>query len=513
MDTTSYSSPDVGARLAVDALAGAGFEVGPARTVDRTLLDTFDGRLHSAGLRLELRGGARKELVLRGGGAAPAHLAADEAPRLATDLPPGPLRARLAPVLDVRALMPVLSLTARVRTAVRVDHAGKARVRVGLYERMVVGGGAVASPAWLAEMEPLAGYPKDGDRAQELLASLGLHKRDGDAMDAVAAALGTDLAGFKGSPTVPLQPDERAFDAFRRVLANLMVAVDANWQGTVDHLDPEFLHDLRVAVRRTRSVLAQGKRVLPVPVRDKYRGAFGWLGTATSPARDLDVYMIEWDGYVAPLSTDAVAALQPVLDHLAEQRTVEHGRLSKALRSARYRSLVTGWRTWLEGPDVDGGGRDASRRIGPVAADRIGRAQAQLLSRGRAIGPDTPAEELHELRKDAKKLRYLLECLGGLYAPGPRKVFVQRLKALQDNLGEHQDTEVHVAQLRGVAHHLHGAVGPDTLVAMGQLTEHLETRRRAARAQFAERFSAYDTAKTSAALDALLGSTAPRPAP
>lgn len=508
MDTTSFTSPDVGTSLVVDALAAAGFDVGRSRSVARTLLDTFDGRLHAAGLRLELHHGRGSELVLTGGGVTPAHLAVDTVPQLSTDIPAGPLRARLAPVLDVRAVQPVLTLTGRVRTATHRDHAGKARAHVSVYEQLVADGDAVTAPSWVAVVEALAGYPKDAERAHQLLASLGLPRRDGDVLDAVAAAVGTDLAGFNGSPTVALRADEQAQEAFRRVLTNLAVAVDANWKGTVLHVDPEFLHDLRVAVRRTRSVLAQGKRVLPDRVRDTYRDGFGWLGTATGPARDLDVYMIEWDGYVAPLAADARAALAPVLHHLGAQRTVEHRRLAKVLRSARYRSLVTGWRRWLEEPATDVSGRDASRPIGPVAADRIGRAQAQLLSRGRSIGPTTAAEELHELRKDAKKLRYLLECLGGLYAPAPRKVFVQRLKALQDNLGEHQDTEVHVAELRRVAHDLHASVGADTMVAMGQLTEHLESRRRGARAEFAERFATYDTAKTAGALETLLASKA-----
>lgn len=507
MDATSFTSTDLGPAAALDALAGAGFEISSPGTVIRTLLDTFDGRLYAAGLRLELRDAGTLELVLSGGGTAAARVAVAEAPRLAADLPPGPFRSRLMPVLDVRAMLAVLTVTARVRRAVRRDHTGKVRVGVSLHERLAVEGASV-SPAWAADVEGLAGYPKDADRARDLLASIGLQKRDGDAVDAVAAATGVDLTGFKGSPTVPLRPDEEALDAFRRVLVNLAGAVDANWPGTVDAVDPEFLHDLRVAVRRTRSVLAQGKRVLPGDVRERYREGFGWLGTTTGPARDLDVYVIEWDGYAAPLDTEAATALGPVLDHIASRRSAEHARLAKALRSARYRSLMKGWHTWLAGPSVDGSGRDASRGIGAVAADRIGRAQKQLLARGRAIGPATAAEELHELRKDAKKLRYLLECLGGLYAPAPRKVFVQRLKALQDNLGEHQDTEVHVAQLRAMSVELHSSVGAGTLVAMGRLTEHLETRRRAARAEFAARFAAYDTTRTAAALGALLRSGA-----
>ena len=79
------------------------------------------------------------------------------------------------------------------------------------------------------------------------------------------------------------------------------------------------------------------------------------------------------------------------------------------------------------------------------------------------------------------------------------EAFVQRLKALQDNLGEHQDAEVHVAQLRELANDLHAtsAVDADALLAMGQLTEHLEAVAAPLAAAFVDRFSSYDTKATS----------------
>ncbi|MGI8684640.1 MAG: CHAD domain-containing protein [Acidimicrobiales bacterium] len=506
MHATSFTSTDHGATAAISALAAAGFEVGPARAVVRTLLDTFDGRLHAAGMRLEMRQAGRTELVLRQAGVADAHVAMDVHPRLAADLPAGPLRARLAPVLDVRAVLPVLTVRARARTAVRRDHAGKGRVSVVVSERLAVEGADDPPLTWAADLEALPGYAKDADRARDLLSSIGLGRTDGDVVDGLTAALGIDLTGFKGSPTVKLAPGAEALDGFRLVLVNLAAAIDANRPGTIDDVDPEFLHDLRVAVRRTRSVLTEGKGVLPADVRKRFRDGFRWLGGATGPARDLDVYVIEWADYVAPLGPAGAAALGPVLDDIVARRTAEHATLAEALQSPQYRRLLTEWHRWLGKASVDRSAKDATRSITTVAAARISRAQAQVLDRGRSIGPDTPAEVLHELRKDAKTLRYLLECLGGLYAPGPRKAFVQRLKALQDNLGEHQDTEVHVAQLRDMSRSLHAAAGPDTLVAMGRLTEHLEGRRRAARTEFAERFAAYDTKPTARALDALLRS-------
>lgn len=424
------------------------------------------------------------------------------------DLPAGPFRSRLSPVIEVRALLPLVCVTSRETTATSRDGGGKTRVTVLLREVVKVDGHEDTPATWSAEVVPVAGYAKDTAKAVDALSLLGLLPRPVPPLELVAEAAGIDVAGFTASPTVALGNDEPASEAFRRVLANLADAVEANWQGTVDDLDPEFLHDLRVVVRRTRSVLAEGKNVLPAAVRDTYREGFGWLGSATGRARDLDVYVIEWADYVGALGRQGAAALEPVLDHITRQRHSEHATLARTLRSSRYRDLMSGWRSWLEEPTIEGIGRHADQPVGRVAAALTKRAQARLLARGRSIAPETPAEELHELRKDAKKLRYLLECFGSVYSSRARKEFVQRLKSLQDNLGEHQDTEVHVGELRAISGDLHGSpgIGPETLVAMGRLTEHLERRRAAAREEFAERFAAYDTKQTRLTFEELLGS-------
>jgi len=321
-----------------------------------------------------------------------------------------------------------------------------------------------------------------------------------------------DLGGTRLSPAVEIDRHEPALAAFRRVLANLAATVEANRPGTVADLDSEFLHDLRVAVRRTRSVLAHGRQVLPAEVAAAAREGFGWLGEATSAARDLDVWTIEWDAYTAPLPGRAGRALAPVVEEIGRRRAAAHGELAAVLAGPRYRELLAWWRAWLDGPPVDPGGPKGAAPAGAVAARCVRRAQERLLARGRAVTAASPAEDLHELRKDAKRLRYALECLATVFDPGATKAFVRRLKALQDNLGEHQDAEVHAAQLAAIARHLHGtgAAGPDALVAVGQLTEHLDRRRRAARQGFARRFAAYDTGGTARALATAIGKRANR---
>ncbi|HWM21894.1 MAG TPA: CHAD domain-containing protein [Ilumatobacteraceae bacterium] len=497
---------------AISALAGLGFVAEPSHTVTRTLLDSFDGRLHAAGLRLELNEGAGLDLILSGLDVVPARVRVDSVPRSAADLAPGPFRTRLAAVLDVRALFAVLRVTSTQTRATLRDRAAKTVATASVHDdvRVLDRDGVAGVPRWIVEVDEIEGYAKPARQARDVLGEqLGLERVDGDVLTIAAAGAGVDLAGFSSSPTVPLDPAMPAIDGFRAVLANLADTIVANWQGTIDRVDPEFLHDLRVAVRRTRTIVTQGKRVLPPAVVEQAGERFAALGSLTGPVRDLDVYLIEWQSYTEPLGADAMAALEPVRAVLARRRDEAHAALVAAMRSDAAAELMAAWRAWLNDPAGDEVPNvHADRALGKVVAKRIARVHATLVEDGRRIGPDTAAAEIHDLRKDAKKLRYLLECFASLLPKAPRKAFVRPLKALQDNLGEHQDAEVHIATLRAIAGELHDlGASSDTMLAIGQLSERLDQRRLAARAEFDRRFANYDTKSTRramrTALDAL----------
>jgi CHAD domain-containing protein len=89
---------------------------------------------------------------------------------------------------------------------------------------------------------------------------------------------------------------------------------------------------------------------------------------------------------------------------------------------------------------------------------------------GDAIGRQSPAAEYHALRIEAKKLRYALEFVGPVYGKQATE-FAQRLTALQDLLGLHQDAEVAVTMLHEMAEANARRLGPRTVLAMGAIAE------------------------------------------
>ncbi len=506
--------PDINSLLS--ALTAKGFTVAEPVDCTRTPLDSFDGRLHQAGLALELRrqvnSSTSGELVLTAESSITA-VPMDEPPRFVLDLPPGPFRERLRPILEMRALVPTIgplsstpasrSFTDRVTTAVRRDTSDKAVVVVTVHDPVAPINGTVIPT--VIEVSEVAGHPKEARRVHRRLNRHGYVAIEDDLASMITSQLGVTVGGYNSSPTVPLDPEMSAIDGFCAVFDNLAGTMEANWQGTVDDIDTEFLHDLRVALRRTRSVLGQAKGVVPEDIRQRYRTQFAWLAGVTSRTRDLDVYILDWDRYVGHLAADRSEPLEPVLFHLQQHRARAFDELVRHLTSSRSRSLIESWTEELRRSFGTEHSERAQRPVWDVVARRISSAHHTLIADGRKITKHSPSEALHDLRKDAKKLRYAVECFAGMAPEKLSKAFVRQLKGLQDNLGEHQDAEVHSAELRSVAGELSRLhTTPDTLVALGQLTERLEIEQRCARAEFGRRFSGFDSVETRRTLDRML---------
>ncbi len=323
-------------------------------------------------------------------------------------------------------------------------------------------------------------------------------------------------------PALALDPGERADAAARRVLLALLDVVEANEPGVRAQRDPEFLHDFRVAVRQTRSVLGQLERVFPDPPLGRFREDFRWLGRATGPARDLDVYLLRFPMYQAWLPPEVRGDLEPLRAFLHQQQRAEHARLVALLDGARYRALRADWRAFLTAP-LTTPTAHGQRPIRAVVSKRIRRLYKKAVRQGRAILADADATDadapgademdaaLHALRITCKKLRYLLELFGSLYPPKALAPLIDALKGLQDVLGEHNDLVVQRARLRGFAREMmqQGMAPADTFLAMGRLEAHIDQARLQTRAAFRRRFRRFARKKTRRRVRALFRAATP----
>jgi CHAD domain-containing protein len=459
------------------------------RTGRRTFYDTFDGRLHAKGLVLvheEMR------LVLRDDERERAGLAYPEKapPRVAVrELPDGPLRAALAPICGVRALQATASLRGRRRLLRVLDGERKTIVRLVAEEATLArngsGNGAHALRPRL-HVVPVRGYAKALRGVRGALEDdLGLIPATEPLRDEAVWRAGGAPGGVSSKVVVAFAPDLRADRAAAALAGRLVAVIEANLPGALAEIDTEFLHDLRVAVRRTRSLQRELKRVFPPAPLAHFRTEFRWLQRVTGPTRDLDVYLADLDG--AP-------DLDPLRAVLVERRTRERAAMERALRSPRTRRMLEQWSVFVEHlADAPPAGRDdALRPIFAVTAQRIARVYKTLARMGGAIDAASAPLALHDLRKKGKELRYLLEFFAPLFPSSVIDPMVASLKALQDTLGRFQDREVQAALLRELSNEVATREGGGAaLMAMGVLAQRLDADRAQARSEFAGRFGAF----------------------
>lgn len=416
------------------------------------------------------------------------------APRFAGELAPSPLRQRLAKMLAVRALLELGRLRCRCRVfAVRnEDRKIVARLR---HERFTV----VAGRAPAAAMEdrlsvmPLRGFDTEGERVRAVLEAAGLQPPGHSLLELALVNSERRPGDYSSKLTVRLDAGAQASIAVAAILETLFASMRVNEPGIRGDWDSEFLHDFRVAVRRTRSALTQIKGLFDDPRLARFREDFAWLGAVTGPKRDLDVHVLDFDRHCTAVPADLRQDLEPLREHLKARREAAGRELIEALDSDRYRRFCRDWEQFLADAAA---GKSAGRRgawtVRAVADQRIWRVYRGVLRDGRAITDASPAGDLHELRKTCKKLRYLMEFFESLYPIKRVRRVIAQLKRLQDNLGSFQDQSVQTDSLRKAANALASAAPADTLLAMGALIERLRADHQATRAAFAQRFAAFD---------------------
>ena len=476
------------------------FSEDSTKTLKRIYYDTFDWRIYADGGTLESeqsRGALKLYWRDLDSGKLRNSQTVDRLPSFVWDLPTGSLQEHLEPVLEMRALTPQIKLTGKVHALRVLDKRQKTVLRLNLEQTNVSDpdGGRPRQLEKRLKVLPVRGYDKTTKQVTKILAKeLGLHRGENDLMVTALAAVGRRPGGYSSKLNLKLDPEMRADEATKLILLRLLDTMEANLEGTRKDIDSEFLHDFRVAIRRTRSALGQIKDVLPQNILDRFRPEFAWLGQITSPTRDMDVWLLSFEKYRDSLPASVRDDLEPLREFLQNHQKLEQRNLAKHLGSARYTRLIKAWRKNLETPAPKRSTvLNANRPVKQVASERIWRVYKRVLKEGRAIQPETPAEALHELRKTCKKLRYLMEFFISLYPTSEIKALIKVLKNFQDNLGEHQDFEVQVNTLKQFSQQMmaEGSAPAETLMAMGILVEDLSKRQQQARDEFASRFKQF----------------------
>nr|WP_272917561.1 CYTH and CHAD domain-containing protein [Nocardioides flavescens] len=395
--------------------------------LDATYYDTPGAALRRAGVTLRRRTGGHDagwhlKLPVARGGREELHLALgddhDPVPVALLDLVAGWARGvAVAPVARIRTRRTLTRLVAADGTVL-------AELADDLVEGHATDSGAQPTYWREWELELVDGSPKLLDRAEALFAEHGIER------SAVQRKIEIVLGAREPVAALPEPRRKGPAGAVLHVYLAEQVRRIERFDLAVRRAEPGGVHGMRKACRRLRSALAAYRPLLQRELTDPVRDELGSLARSLGGARDVEVVLDRLQAQLAEQPEELVVG--PVHQQLEERRRRAEGddarTVAEVLGSERYHALRDLLDALVASPPWSERADERARDVLPKLLRREGKRLR--------TAPDE-AEDLHEVRKAAKRLRYAYEVVEPLWpdARRPRRA----ARRLTEVLGDHQD--------------------------------------------------------------------------
>ena len=442
-------------RLQLEAAAGPGREM-------RILYDTLDWALHAKGWQLQAavaEDGTVRLLLSNARGVSFAG-SADAGGRClrAERIEPDSLAERVSELAGPRALLALATTELVVATLVHRDTHGRLDARLELAHS------PAALETWVrirADSSETGLAREMGKAAKGQIRHLWEVDPSLDYFDTPLSITRRSRGDFSTKAAIAPRQGEPLAATLATFLSATWLNFNRAWEATRLECDEESLHDLRVILRSTRAVLEPVAREKGSGILRELLAGIRSTAQATNEARDADVVTAELKRRLAD------PGLAELLDEVARQI---HGRVESAIAGG-YPDLERLWQGTTAHLLATAHGALASPASKRRALSQESRTFLRLAGRSQrehcrvmvgelAALPDPTHEQLHELRKQFKRLRYILESFDIERSPAELRDIADS-KNLQTELGAFQDGEVMLGFVNRLLESNRAAIGEE----------------------------------------------------
>lgn len=409
--------------------------------------DTFDWRIYAAGLllaqnrnELQLSNLYTETLIHREA------VDPKQPVSFCRDIKNDAFREQLEKILSVRALLPIVIAERSYRTFVL---SGKNNASLG---NILIDDSTVISNQERYHMRPSIHCDFRRETSKTITAFLQYIIRKGaypdllfkDILTSFLHSVNRHPEDYSSKIRVHLMPAMTSYDATLIILRELFRIMRENVAGIIADTDTEFLHDFRIAIRRTRTMLGQVKKIFPEQAVIVFQQLFSGLGTLTNTTRDLDICLLRENHYCSLIPQNLHEGLKAFFTDVKLRREKERQQLIDWLKTDLDKVVFTPWEIFLASEKK---GPNAAILIIDTAKKTILARYKKIIKKRNCLDASSSDSELHQMRIECKKLRYLLEFFASLFPRKSISQLIRHLKKLQDVLGEYNDLRIQQNEL------------------------------------------------------------------
>lgn len=205
--------------------------------------------------------------------------------------------------------------------------------------------------------------------------------------------------------------------------------------------EDDAVHQMRVAVRRTRAVLRGFRKLFDPAVTGALQPELRWLAGVLGTVRDLEVLRMRFTGRLAELG---LSEPPEWLAELIDQEKAGYERMNDEFDGARYAAVLAAIDAFgAQPPFTPAAAQSVERRVAPV----VRRSWRRVVDDYRAIdGADDPDTARHDTRISAKRARYIAEAAAPALGK-PATTIAKDAKRVQEAFGQYQDCVIAAARL------------------------------------------------------------------
>ena len=405
------------------------------------------------------------------------------------------LQENLGSILDVRALLPIMSLKEEATKVLFLNDDKKTVLRVKFETILLQNEEEPTFSVNIISLIPLRGYEKKLLKSEELLLktiSCNIAEKKKIVLNFIEKS-GKVPVAYTQKPLINISSEMDSYSAIKRILKVLYNTAVINECGVINDDDSEFLHDFRVAFRKTRSILGQLKNVFNINELEVFIKELSGIASRTNQLRDMDVYLINKKIYCQMLPGHLHQELEVFFKDVRKKKRREHRQVASMLKSSDYRDAMDRWGAFLNSTDESLKGAEAEIPVVELAKKYIYRRYTKIVKQGSQVKENSHDDEFHKVRISCKKLRYLLELLSGLFPEDKINAVIKQLKNIQDSLGNFNDMSVQEEHLDDYLHTLSGRKTDSAKIAaaIGGLIISSYNRKIEYRIEFLQKFNRF----------------------
>jgi triphosphatase len=259
-----------------------------------------------------------------------------------------------------------------------------------------------------------------------------------------------------------LKKSQSITSALQGLIGACLAHVQSNVPGALLKLDEEYLHQVRVGLRRLRVALSITQRYRTDEELTALREQVAELCIELGRSREWDVFVTQT---LAPICTrlSEHAGLREVLALSERARKKQHAGMENNLASPEFQRMLLRFGAWMQNEQWG----EAESSLEQFATQALEKRYKQVFKHGTELVGENAAQ-LHALRIACKKLRYCVEMFGSLFNDSKTKEYVAVLSELQDILGTLND----IAVAHRLLNELDNAARHDTLALIRGWMEH-----------------------------------------